>query len=58
MPKQGTSARQARRSGSRAPQNSGLIAKAKTPKRSVETKSALDNRSHRTAQLTADSREL
>ena len=51
MPKQGTSARRARRSGSRAPKRSGLIANAETLKRSVRTKSALDNRSHRTIAL-------
>ena len=33
----------------RANQASGLIAKAKTPRRSVATKSALVNRSHRTS---------
>ena len=37
-----------RRTVSRAPQDSGLIANAKTLKQSAGTKSALDNRSHRT----------
>jgi len=32
----------------RAKQNTGLIAKAETPKRSARTKCVLDNRSHRT----------
>jgi hypothetical protein len=40
-----------RRTVSRAPQDSGLIANATTLKQSVGTKSALDNRSHRTPQL-------
>ena len=35
---------------SSAKQPSGLIATAKTPTRSAGTKSALDNRSHRTAE--------
>ena len=48
MPKQGGSARRARRSRSRTPERSRLIANAKTLKRSVGTKSTLDNGSHRT----------
>jgi len=40
-----------RRTVSRAPQDSGLIANATTLKQSVGTKSTLDNRSHRTPQL-------
>jgi hypothetical protein len=38
----------------RASQATGLIAKAKTPRRSAGTKSALDNRSHRTPQLSCE----
>jgi hypothetical protein len=40
--------RPSRQKASRAIPNSGLIAKAQTRKRSVGTKSALDDRSHRT----------
>jgi hypothetical protein len=54
MPKRNTSARQARRSGSRALERSGLIANAETLKRSVGTTSTLDNRSHRTPQLSCE----
>ena len=39
--------RPSRQKASRAIPNSGLIAKAQTRKRSVGTKSALDDRSHR-----------
>lgn len=54
MPKQRGCARQSRRLVSRAPQDSGLIANAKTLKRSVGTKSALDNRSHRTPKFSCE----
>ena len=54
MPKRNTSARQTRRPGSRALERSGLIANADTQKRSASTKCALDNRSHRTPQLSCE----
>jgi len=41
---------------SRTIQDSGLIAKAKSPQRSVRTKSALANRSHRTETATGTNR--
>jgi hypothetical protein len=43
-----------RRKVQRASRRTGLIAKAKTPRRSVETKSALDNRSHRTPKFSCE----
>ena len=54
MPKNPVSARRSRRLVSRAPQDSGLIANAETLKRSAGTKSALDNRSHRTPKFAAN----
>jgi hypothetical protein len=42
----------ARRSDSRAPESTGLIATSKTRRRSVSTKCAIDNRSHRTPKFT------
>ena len=51
MATQRTAGRRARRTVSRAPQESGLIANAELLKRSAETESALDNRSHRTPKL-------
>ena len=51
MATQRTAGRRARRTVSRAPQESGLIANAELLKRSAETESALDNRSHRTLKL-------
>jgi hypothetical protein len=54
MPKRNASARQMRRPGSRALERSGLIANAETLKRSAGTGSTLDNRSHRTPQLSCE----
>jgi hypothetical protein len=51
--------RPSRRKALRAIQNSGLIANEQTRKRAVGTKSALDNRSHRTnAEPDKESSEL
>jgi len=52
MPKPTARRSPSRRKGLRTKKGSGLIAKRQTRKRSVGTKSALDNRSHRTPQLT------
>jgi hypothetical protein len=44
----------ARRTVSCAPQDSGLIVDAQTLKQSARTKSALDNRSHRTPEFSSE----
>ena len=51
MPKKRVPDRRSRQTVSRAPQRTGLIANAETRKRSVRTKSALDNHSHRTPEF-------
>ena len=48
MPKKTARHQPVPRKITRAKQNTGLIAKAETPKRSARTKCVLDNRSHRT----------
>ena len=54
MPKKRVPDRRSRQTVSRAPQRTGLIANAETRKRSVRTKSALDNRSHRTPEFSRE----
>ena len=54
MPKPTARRSPSRRKGLRTKKGSGLIAKRQTRKRSVGTKSALDNRSHRTLKLSCE----